>query len=334
MDMPVHVPVLSLTNVTKRFGRPDGSDRLLPGCHDISLDLKRGETIGIVGESGSGKTTLGRCIVGLQDIDSGDIRVGGEPIGGLCGSARRHFRRTVQIVFQNPETSLNPRMTAGRFVAEALRNFSPLPPVRERKRLIELAELVGLREEHLNRHPHELSGGQKQRFGLMRALACEPEIIVLDEPTSALDVSVQAQVLRTLREVQARTSVAFILISHDVGVIRYMCSRVFVMYLGRVVEAGAADAVLSSPRHPYTRALIDAVPRIRRVPKPAFQLAGDATLRRVSASACPLLPRCPSAMDRCRSLPPVTAAGPGHTVACWLNVAGDHLPEAATIDSR
>jgi oligopeptide/dipeptide ABC transporter ATP-binding protein len=313
------LPLLSVTGLNKVFGGSASGDRLRPGCHGVDLDLLPGETVGIVGESGSGKTTLGRCIAGLLAADSGDIRLAGESILGVRGPASRRSRQAIQMVFQNPESSLNPRMTVGRFVGEAFRNFRTVEPGREHERLVELAGLVGLQAEHLARYPHQLSGGQKQRVGIMRALACNPQIIVLDEPTSALDVSVQAQVLRTLREVQERTAVGLILISHDVGVIRYMCSKVHVMYLGRIVEAGETAAVLGTPRHPYTRALIDAVPRLVPSSHAAYTLSGDATLRDVSASACALQPRCREAMASCRTLPKLAGVGPGHVAACWLH---------------
>jgi oligopeptide/dipeptide ABC transporter ATP-binding protein len=318
-------PVIAVEHLTKQFGTPTQPDSLLPGCLDISLAVEPGETIGVVGESGSGKTTLGRCITGLTHFDRGRVLHHGADISVARGNARREFRRAVQIVFQNPETALNPRMTVGRFVAEALRNYARASREEEHGRLVELAGLVGLNEGHLARYPHQLSGGQKQRVGVMRALACEPDLIVLDEPTSALDVSVQAQVLRTLKDVQAATSIAYVLISHDVGVIRAMCDRVVIMYLGRVVEEGPAKAVFDSPQHPYTRALIDAVPRVHRQIEEPFLLRGDISTRGVRASECPLRRRCPLAVDDCTRMPPVTEAGPGHFVSCWRRgVAGSH----------
>jgi oligopeptide/dipeptide ABC transporter ATP-binding protein len=311
------VPIIDVDHLSKQFGKPDESDRLRPGCRDISLRIGAGETLGIVGESGSGKTTLGRCMAGLTGFDSGTVRHHGNDVATFGAKARHEFRRAVQIVFQNPETALNPRMTAGRFVAEALRNFRRVERSRIRARLVELAGLVDLNESLLARYAHQLSGGQKQRFGLMRALACEPDLIVLDEPTSALDVSVQAQVLRTLKDVQKRASVAYVLISHDVGVIHAMCDRVMVMYLGYVVEEGPTDAVLFNPAHPYTRALIDAVPRIHHQIIRPFTLREDLSLREVKATECPLRRRCPLAIDKCREMPPTTDLGSDHHVACW-----------------
>ena len=312
-------PVLSVRKLTKLFGKTGSSETLLPGCRDVSFDLSAGETIGIIGESGSGKTTVARCLTRLLDIDEGEILVLGQDFRTMRGKEFRVFRRHVQIVFQNPETSLNPRMRVAQFVGEVFRNFDVVKPEDEYRRILELADIVGLSEEHLRRYPHQLSGGQKQRVGLMRALACEPSIILLDEPTSALDVSVQAQVLRTLRDIQRRTSVSLILISHDVSVIRYMCSRVIVMYLGRVIEEGPTEALFDSPRHPYTKALFDAVPRLRALPNSRLVLKDESNSPPVLASTCPLVPRCPFVMDVCRKMPPATHVGPQHRVSCWLD---------------
>jgi oligopeptide/dipeptide ABC transporter ATP-binding protein len=310
-------PVLAVRSLTKTFGQAASADMLAPGCHDVSFDLMPGETIGIVGESGSGKTTLGKCIAGLLPSDVGVIKFDGRDVATMSSEERRDFRRRVQIVFQNPDNALNPRMTVGRFVAEALKNYNLASKGERRGRLLELASLVGLRDDHIDRYPHQLSGGQKQRVSIMRALACEPNVIVLDEPTSALDVSVQAQVLRTLREIQERRSVSFVLISHDVGVVRYMCRHLMVMYLGRVVETGSAEAVVAKPAHPYTRALVDAVPRLRRTHERDFRLLSDTATRRTAASACQLRLRCPLATDACATTPPMRQVDDRHDAACW-----------------
>jgi phosphonate C-P lyase system protein PhnK len=310
-------PVLAVRGLSKSFGRSASAGMLAPGCHDISFDLMPGETIGIVGESGSGKTTLGRCIAGLLPSDVGVIEFDGRDIATMTREERRDFRRRVQIVFQNPDNALNPRMTVGSFVSEALKNYNFGSKGERRGRLLELAALVGLRDDHIDRYPHQLSGGQKQRVSIMRALACEPNIIVLDEPTSALDVSVQAQVLRTLREIQERRSVSFVLISHDVGVVRYMCRRLMVMYLGRVVETGSTETVVADPAHPYTRALVDAVPRLRRTHERDFRLLSDTATRRTGAAACQLRLRCPLATDACVTTPPMRQVGDRHDAACW-----------------
>lgn len=312
------LPILSVRNLTKLFGRPDGRDRLLPGCREVSFDLFPGESIGLVGESGSGKTTVARCLTRLLDPDTGEIFVLGRDFGAMASRGLRRFRHHIQMVFQKPETSLNPRMTIAQFVSEVFRNFDTVERGREHRRLLELAQSVGLREEYLDRYPHQLSGGEKQRVGLMRALACDPSVIVLDEPTSALDVSVQAQVLGTLRDIQEQTSVSFILISHDIAVVRHMCSRILVMYLGRIIEESSTEELFVSPRHPYTKALFDAVPRLHAVSRRRVVLTGEATTYNVRKSACPLLPRCSVAMDACERMPPTIDVGPEHKVRCWL----------------
>lgn len=315
----MNAPVLSVRNLTKIFHDPARPDTIGVGVRGVSFDVDRGEVVGLIGESGCGKTTLGRCIVGLQDPDDGDIVINDTVFSSLRGEQLRAFRKSVQIVFQRPETCLNPRMTVFAFVRHAIRNFHTVERGAERARMIELASLVGLREDTLDRYPHQLSGGERQRVAIMRALACEPELIVLDEPTSALDVSVQAQVLTTLKSLQARVGASFLFISHDVAVVRYICSRVMVMYLGSIVEEGATDAVFSNPRHPYTRALLAAAPRIKPKLDETPPLRGELVLGDVRATECPVRARCPMAHDRCTDAPPMMAVGDGHRAACWLN---------------
>jgi oligopeptide/dipeptide ABC transporter ATP-binding protein len=319
------VAVLSVRDLTRHYGRATKLDRVRPGFQDVSFDLRPGETIGVVGESGCGKTTLARCLTRLLDPDTGSMHVRDIDWSAIRGGALRRMRRQVQMVFQSPETSLNPRMTVAQFVGEVFRNFPEVRPVNPRARLAELAGLVELNERHLDRYPHELSGGEKQRVGLMRAFACEPSIVVLDEPTSALDVAVQAQVLRTLRTIQLRTGAAFVFISHDVGVVRAVSDRVLVMYLGRIVEQGPAARVLDEPQHPYTQALVAAVPRLRPTKRRHFVLQGEIGTHMVRASECPLRPRCPVAMGVCTQMPISVELEGGHQVACWLAAPG-HQP--------
>lgn len=311
-------PVLSVRQLKKLYSDPARPEAMSVGVRGVSLDVARGEVVGLIGESGCGKTTLGRCIVGLVRPDDGDIVVADTVFTTLSRSQLRVFRKNVQIVFQKPETSLNPRMTVFTFIREAMRNFATAPAGKERTRMLELAGLVGLGPETLDRYPHQLSGGERQRVAIMRALACEPELIVLDEPTSALDVSVQAQVLRTLKDLQSRLGTSMLFISHDVAVIRYMCSRVLVMYMGSIVEEGPADIVLSRPVHPYTQALLAAAPRITPRAGAGPSLRGELVLGDVKPGECPVRARCPLANERCHTAPPMFELPEGQKAACWL----------------
>jgi ABC-type oligopeptide transport system ATPase subunit len=254
--------MLVVEGVTKiypgRRGRPD-----VAALKGVSLTVGRRESVGLVGESGSGKTTLTRCILGLEKPTSGRILVDGQDIATLPAAQMQRLRSRVQIVFQDPYASLNPRMTAHDIVAEAMiihRATLGLDARRRTDRVAELLDLVGLGAQHLHRYPHEFSGGQRQRIGIARALAVNPELIVLDEPTSALDVSVQAQVLNLLHELQQRLSLGYLFISHDLGVIRYICDRVSLIYRGEIVEEGPAEALFAGPKSEYGRMLLGAMP--------------------------------------------------------------------------
>ncbi len=314
-------PLLRLTGLVKEFSVARGwgrSDRLR-ALDGVSLEIPRGETLGLVGESGSGKTTLGRCILRLTQPDSGAVEFDGIDVLGLDPPALRQFRRRMQIVFQDPFGSLNPRMTIGKAVREPM----------EIHRLGELAELdqrvdallgeVGLDQSFRPRYPHELSGGQRQRVGIARALAVEPEFLILDEPVSALDVSVQAQVLTLLRDLQQRRGLTYLFVAHDLAVVRQVATRVAVMYLGRIVERGTVNDLYAAPQHPYTAALLSAVPH----PDPTAQrdrtvLAGDAPSALHVPSGCVFHPRCPHIEkdERCRQeVPALRTVGRG-TVAC------------------
>jgi oligopeptide/dipeptide ABC transporter ATP-binding protein len=316
--MPNRNVILSTRNLTKQYPNKLYPLALMPGVRDISLDLYHGEVLGLIGESGCGKTTLGRCIARLVEPDSGEIMINDTNFLNLQGKDLRIFRRHIQVVFQRPETCLNPRMTVATFVNEAIRNFRTVEKGGEIEHITRHALMVGLKKEHLDRYPHQLSGGEKQRVAIMRALVCNPLVIILDEPTSALDVSVQAQVLRTLKEIQSSLQTSFIFISHDVAVIRYMCSRVLVMYLGRIVEEGPAEAVFRSPQHPYTQALLAAVPRLKRLERKIVDLKGEITTANINPQVCALMTRCPFATQKCNQSPPVFELAGGHRVTCWL----------------
>ena len=327
-------PLLSLDAVARHFpvrdvlGRRKGAVRAVDG---VSLSLTEGEVLAVVGESGCGKSTLGRLALLLEEPDAGAVRFRGEDLRALRPAAMRERRRWMQMVFQDPYASLDPRMTVGQAVAEPLRLHRVVPRARERERVAELLARVGLRPEHADRWPHEFSGGQRQRIAIARALASGPRLVVGDEPVSALDVSVQAQVLNLLQDLIRELRLAFVLISHDLAVVRHVADRVAVMYLGRVVEEGPADAVFASPRHPYTRALLASVPGAGAR---GAVLQGDLPSPIDPPRACRFHTRCPHAQEICRSQAPplavgATAAAPAHRAACHFQDTLPAVPPAA-----
>jgi ABC-type oligopeptide transport system ATPase subunit len=262
------MPLLEVRHLVKEFGRRGGLWRkgsVVRAVNDVSFAIDEGETFGLVGESGSGKTTTGRCILRLIEPTSGEVRFNGEDVLSFSRSRMRQARRDMQIVFQDPYSSLNPRMRVGAIVEEPLIIHRIGSKPERRARVRELFELVGLDPAQLARYPHQFSGGQRQRIGLARALALNPSLVIADEPVSALDVSVQAQVINLLMDLQERLKLTYLFIAHDLRLVRHICSRVAVMYLGRIVEMGPTEQLFEAPAHPYTRALLSAIP----VPDPA-----------------------------------------------------------------
>ncbi|PZQ64562.1 MAG: peptide ABC transporter substrate-binding protein [Variovorax paradoxus] len=287
---------------------------------DVSFDVARGETLSLVGESGCGKTTTAKSVMRLIEPTAGSVQLDGEELLALSPEQMRLRRRDVQIVFQDPYASLSPRLMAGEIVAEPLRNFG-MQPAQRRERVRWLFEKVGLRPEAVKKYPHEFSGGQRQRLGIARALALNPKLIVCDEPVSALDVSVQAQVVNLLMDLQAEFGIAYLFVAHDLAVVRHISHRVAVMYLGRIVEVGPRDAVFARPRHPYTEILLSAVPvPDPRTPARRMLLQGDPPSPANPPSGCRFHTRCPLAQPLCaEQSPPLAPRGDGdaeHLVAC------------------
>jgi oligopeptide transport system ATP-binding protein len=323
-------PILRLRNVTKHFPVRRGvifkkQVGSVQAVDDVSFDLMAGETLGIVGESGCGKSTLARCIVRLLDTTSGSIEFMGEDISKLSGSALREVRRNLMMVFQDPMASLNPRMRVGEVIAEPLEIHHQGTSGDQRKRVQELLELVGLNPEHYNRYPHEFSGGQRQRIGIARSLALRPKVIVCDEPVSALDVSVQAQILNLLTEIQRDLGLTYVFIAHDLDVVRHISDRVMVMYLGRTVEQAKAESLYEHPRHPYSASLLSAVPIANpRLARSTTRIAleGDVPSPLNPPAGCRFHPRCPRAQDRCgKELPLLVSQGVDHEAACFHPVS-------------
>ena len=297
----------------------------------VSFSIAAGETLGLVGESGSGKTTIGRLLLRLLPTTKGDIRFNGQDVVAASRHDLRKLRREMQIIFQDPFASLNPRMTVGEIVGEPLRIHGIAEGGGVQDRVLELLRLVGLRPYHANRYPHEFSGGQRQRIGIARALAVDPKLIVCDEPVSALDVSIQAQVINLLEDLQEQFGLTYLFIAHDLSVVRHISTRVAVMYVGKIVELADRDALYHNPLHPYTQALLSAIP----IPDPMLEkhrkrivLTGDIPSPVNPPSGCRFHTRCPVAFDRCTTeIPPFNEYAPGHFAAChWVEEHGGQAP--------
>jgi peptide/nickel transport system ATP-binding protein len=307
--------LLSVEGLTKQFRTRRG---LVKAAEDVSFRVERGKIVGLVGESGSGKTTVGRTLLRLIEPTSGRAVFDGVDLFGLSNTEMRQYRRRLQIVFQDPLSSLNPRLRVEDIIGEGLDTHGLARGSSRKDRIAELLTQVGLRPDTARRFPHEFSGGQRQRIGIARALSVEPELIVADEPVSALDVSVQAQILNLILDLQQRRSLAILFIAHDLSVVEYICDEVIVMYLGRIMERGPSRSVYKAPRHPYSQALLASVP----VPDPEARrtrivLQGDIPSPLDPPTGCVFRTRCPFALPECAHvIPPETAVGPGHAVAC------------------
>lgn len=317
-DLKVHFPIYS-----GLLQRRSGEVRAVDG---VSFDIPAGETLGLVGESGCGKSTCGRALLRLYEPTQGQIIINGQDITTLAPEALRQVRPTMQMVFQDPQASLNPRMTVASIIGEPLVEHSKLGKAEQRERIYELLDQVGLNRNFANRYPHEFSGGQRQRIGIARALALNPKFIVCDEPIAALDVSIQAQVVNLLEELQQRLGLTYLFISHDLSMVRHIANRVAVMYLGRIVELASRDALYEDPKHPYSQALLSAVPE----PDPQTEsrrqrivLRGDVPSPAKPPQGCAFSTRCQHATEPCRvSAPVLSEIEPGRFVACHLFPSG------------
>jgi peptide/nickel transport system ATP-binding protein/oligopeptide transport system ATP-binding protein len=317
--------LLEVRDLRKTFhlagARPGAPKQIVRAVDGISFDLHQGETLGLVGESGCGKSTAGKALLRLIEPDSGSVCFAGKELIGLPARQMTATRREMQMIFQDPFSSLNPRQKAGEIVAEPLIVHGLARGREVRARSIELLRTVGLSAEHVDRYPHEFSGGQRQRIGIARALAVRPQLIIADEPVSALDLSIQAQIVNLLQDLQDQFGLTYLFISHDLGIIEHVCNRVAVMYLGRIVELAPAEALYHAPRHPYTEALLNAVP----IPDPSRAgkrriVHGEIPSAANPPAGCHFHPRCPYARELCRTnYPPLAGQAPGHLAACHFS---------------
>src|SRR6185295_1456699 len=326
-QLAASAPMLAVRGLKKYFGH---GDRPVRAVDDVSFEIRKGEVLGLVGESGSGKSTIGRSVLKLIDPTAGEVKFEGTDLVPLSARAMRPYRRRLQIIFQDPYASLNPRRRVGDTLAEALATHGLHPGPARAPRIAELLALVGLAPEHASRYPHEFSGGQRQRIGIARALAVEPRFIVADEPVSALDVSIQAQVITLLCDLREQFGLTILFIPHDPDIVEYLCDRIVVLYLGKVMEIAPAADLYRAPQHPYTQALLDASPR----PDPEARrerrlLQGDIPSPLDPPSGCVFRTRCPFAIDACaKAVPPLREVAPGRSKAC---IRDDILPSEGAI---
>ena len=325
-------PLLSVEHLKTYFDVTKGifsKRQIVKAVDDVSFSVGEGETFGLVGESGCGKSTLGRTLVKIYPATSGRILYKGKDIANLHGEEEKAFRKEVQMIFQDPYASLNPRMTVGEIIKEPMEIHGILNSAKEREeRAAELLKTVGLKPDHIRRYPHEFSGGQRQRISIARTLALNPKFIICDEPISALDVSIQAQIINLLQEIQQEMGISYLFVAHDLSMVNYISHRIGVMYLGHLVEVGEADELYGNPIHPYTKALLSAIP----IPDPdvakarsRIRLEGELPTPLNPPAGCPFAGRCPYADEQCRKeLPPMKDFG-GHMAACW------HVKEAAKV---
>ena len=325
-------PLLSVEHLKTYFDVTKGifsKRQIVKAVDDVSFSVGEGETFGLVGESGCGKSTLGRTLVKIYPATSGRILYKGKDIANLHGEEEKAFRKEVQMIFQDPYASLNPRMTVGEIIKEPMEIHGILNSAKEREeRAAELLKTVGLKPDHIRRYPHEFSGGQRQRISIARTLALNPKFIICDEPISALDVSIQAQIINLLQEIQQEMGISYLFVAHDLSMVNYISHRIGVMYLGHLVEVGEADELYGNPIHPSTKALLSAIP----IPDPdvakarsRIRLEGELPTPINPPAGCPFAGRCPYADEQCRKeLPPMEDFG-GHMAACW------HVKEAAKV---
>ncbi|MCK6598699.1 MAG: dipeptide ABC transporter ATP-binding protein [Bdellovibrionaceae bacterium] len=315
--------ILKASNIKKFFPIKKGFFLKTVGqvkaVDDVSLEVRKGETLGLVGESGCGKSTLGRTLIRLYEPTSGEIEFEQKNFLKLSGGQLRQLRKDIQMIFQDPYASLDPRMTVGQILRQPFDIHNVGSSTERTARVKELLELVGLKASHVNRYPHEFSGGQRQRICIARAIALNPKLIICDEPVSALDVSIQAQILNLLKDLQEKLGLTYVFISHDLSVIEYFCDRVAVMYLGKIVEIGTREEIFNHPKHPYTQALLSAIPRVGEGKKQMKKsLSGEVPSPINPPSGCTFHPRCQFSKPECSQKTPTLVGSPKQMAACWL----------------